>query len=184
MTDQKQQELKDKRLKARLATKQVEKLTQELIGDSDWTILQIIVQEIIATYMCQDKKRPTIKQLLTFLHEEVATRYKDDDRSRKILIDGIPSEYAISLWVKKEGWDDAVWKHIRQDGLFTASKRAEVINALFERGRDKSDSAAKLWLTMSGDYAEKMDIHADDTVEQFREIQQAIFSKKIKNTNE
>jgi hypothetical protein len=31
---------------------------------------------------------------------------------------------------------------------------------------------------MSGDYSEKMDISSDNTIDQFREIQQALLSKK------
>lgn len=181
MTKDTNQDKKDKLAKARLATKQVQKLTKELIGDSEWTILQIIAQEIIATYICQDKARPTIEKLQQHLKEEVALRYKDDERVRDILLEGIPTVYAISLWLKKAGWDDAVWSHIKQEGLFTSHRRASLINALYERGKDKSDTAAKLWLTMSGDYSEKVDMHSDNTIDQFREIQQAIFKKKSDN---
>lgn len=169
----------ENRIVKKLAAAQVKELTKELVGaDSEWTILQIILQEIIATFICKDVTKPSVEKLVALLHEEVELRYVDDDRVRKILIDGIPSRVAVSMWIKKDGWDEAVWQRIKTAGLFTAERRASIIDALYQRGKDKSDTAAKLWLTMSGDYSEKMDISSDSTVDQFREIQQALFKKK------
>jgi hypothetical protein len=41
---------------------------------------------------------------------------------------------------------------------------------------ESSDQAAKLWLTLSGDYSEKMEIN-DKTVDTFREIQSVLQRK-------
>jgi hypothetical protein len=163
-----------------LAARQVEKLTKELVGDSDWSLLQILLQEICATFVCKDQKRPSVNNLLSLLKDEINLRYADDERVKTILLDGIPSNVAIHNWLKRDGWDEAVWAQVRTSGMFTAEKRASLIDALYKRGKDKSDSAAKLWLTLSGDYSEKIDVTTDDTVEKFRELQQAIFSKKDK----
>lgn len=175
----------DKRNLKRLANAQVKALTAELIGESDWTLLQIILQEIIATYVCKSQSRPSYEKLIQLLKEEVELRYKENERVKNILLEGVPTALtSIAAWLKKEGWEEAVWGHIKKDGLFTPEARASLISALFERGKDRSDTAAKLWLTMSGDYSDKLDVSSDDTISQFREAQQAIFSKKIKDVSE
>ncbi len=51
-----------------------------------------------------------------------------------------------------------------------------MIEAIRSRGLNKSDTAAKLWLTLSGDYSEKIDIKQDETVEKFREINRILLS--------
>jgi hypothetical protein len=82
--------------------------------------------------------------------------------------------------MKKDGWEEAVWKKVRGDQLFSPEKRAEVIEALRQRAIDPkkgSDSAAKLWLTMSGDYSDKMEVN-DKGLEAFREINSIIHRKK------
>ena len=170
----------EKRELKRLAREQVKKLTKELVGESDWNLLEMILQEIIATYVCQGQARPSLENLRQILAEEVNLRYKDNERVRNILLEAIPSMYALSTWVKKAGWDEAVWGYIKNDGLFTSERRAALISAIYDRAKTKSDSAAKLWLTMSGDYSDKLDVNADNTMDQFREIQQAIFSNKNK----
>jgi len=176
--DQNNNDINKQRNVKKLAAAQVKHLTQEIVGDSDWTLLQIILQEIVATFICEDKPRPSVEKLVEFLSEEVELRYKEDERVKDILLAGIPSRVAVSVWLKKEGWDEAVWQSIKSSGLFTAERRASIIDALYQRGKDKSDTAAKLWLTMSGDYSDKLDVSSDNTIDQFREIQQALLSKK------
>ena len=182
MSDQSDKELRLRNAEIKyLAIAKVKQLTKQILGDSDWTLLQIILQEIIAVFLCEDRKRPSAEELIRILKEEIELRYKDNDEHKVILIEGIPSKISVNEWLKKDGWDDAVWSHIKKDGLFTAQRRATLIDALYKRGRDKSDVAAKLWLTMSGDYAEKMDVHTDATMDQFREVQQTLFTNKKKN---
>lgn len=175
------EESAEKRKIKKLATEQVKDLTKKLIGDSDWTILQIILQEILSTYICRDEKTPTLDNMVILLNNEVAARYADNEQVRNILLAGIPTKVSISQWLKKDGWDDAVWKHIKATGMFTNEKRAAIIDALYKRGKDKSDTAAKLWLTMSGDFSEHLNVHTDNTIDQFRDIQQALLSKKRTN---
>jgi hypothetical protein len=183
MSDQnEEQRLKTAEVK-QMAMARVRELTRKLVGESDWNLLQIILQEIVATFVCEDRKRPSVEDLIKLLKEEIELRYKEDEDSRNILLNGIPSRASVNEWLKKEGWDDAVWSHIKTAGLFTAQRRASLIDALYKRGKDKSDVAAKLWLTMSGDYSEKMDVHTDATMDQFREVQQALFTSKKKSND-
>lgn len=149
---------------------------KELSRDSVWTIPQQLLQEIVATFKVQQKKLPAVKELIEVLTQEISMRYKDVE-VQQLLIDSIPSQTSIGKWMKKDGWEEAVWEKCKIDGLFTSENRAEMIAALFTRGKTRSDSAAKLWLTMSGDYSDKLDVNSNDTLEQFREINRLLHSK-------
>lgn len=139
-------------------------------GDSNWNLLQEIMQEIQAGYIVVDAKTmPDATKLAEQLREEVEKRFVDEPEKQKILLDGIPHVRSIRQWFKKDGWEDAVWGKIRTDQLFSSEKRAEVIESLRLRAINRSDVAAKLWLTMSGDYSEKMEVN-DKTLDAFRDI--------------
>ena len=144
---------------------------------SQWNILQEIMQEIQASYIVVDAKTmPDTPKLAEQLKEEVERRYEDDPEKQKILLDGIPHVRSIRQWFKKDGWEEAVWSKIRTDQLFSSEKRAEVIESLRLRAIKRSDVAAKLWLTMSGDYSEKMEVN-DKTLDAFREINSVLQRK-------
>lgn len=147
-------------------------------GDSNWTILQEIVQDIQAGYIVQD---PNSKVSATVLHKdlinEITNRYKDqDEETGKILLEAVPHPRSIRVWLKKDGWEDAVWTKIRADKLFSSGKRSEVISALHKRAVEKSDVAAKIYLTLSGDYVEKAEIN-DKSVDTYREINKILHKK-------
>lgn len=156
---------------------------RELVNEgSEWNILQEIMQEIQATYIVIDAKTmPDAVKLTEQLTEEVEKRYQDEPEKQKILLDGIPNVRSIRQWFKKEGWEEAVWTKIRSDNLFSSEKRAEVIESLRLRAIKRSDVAAKLWLTMSGDYNEKLEVN-DKTIDTFREINSIILGKKKKDS--
>lgn len=161
------------------AVRQARELTNE---GSNWTILQEIMQEIQASYIVVDAKTmPDAIRLTEQLKDEVSKRYEEEPNKKQVLLDGIPNVRSIRQWFKKEGWDDAVWGKIRTDQLFSSEKRAEVIESLRLRALNRSDVAAKLWLTMSGDYSEKMEVN-DKTIETFREINSIILGKNKKNS--
>jgi len=145
--------------------------------DSNWNLLQEIMQEIQAGYIVIDAKTmPDATKLADQLKEEVEKRFIDEPEKQKILLDGIPHVRSIRQWFKKDGWEDAVWGKIRTDQLFSSEKRAEVIESLRLRAIQRSDVAAKLWLTMSGDYSEKMEVN-DKTLDAFRDINSVLQRK-------
>lgn len=171
---------------AEKAEKAVEKLSAVRAAkklsnpNSKWTLSQEIMQEIMATYTIKDPdKIPASNKLRKDLIKEIELRYEDDKELKKLLLDSVPSDRSIRVWLKKPGWDEEVWKKIRDRGLFTKEKRAEMINALYQRGVLKSDNAAKIWLTLSGDYQEKMEVQ-NKIADTFREINQ-VLQKKTDN---
>lgn len=146
--------------------------------DSQWTLTQQLLQEVMAGHtVANPNKLPPLTQMVEELKVEIENRYKDEPELKQLLLDSIPQMRSVREWVKKDGWDEAVWGFVRADGLFTASKRAQVIESLRERALDKSDSAAKIWLTLSGDYSEKMEVD-NKSVDMYREINNVLHGKK------
>lgn len=158
-----------------LAMKKIEKLS----GDSEWHLLQQVAQDIEAMYKLKEEKL-SLEKHVTFLEDEVKARYSDQPDLLQALLDGIPSKVTMATWKKKKGWDEAVWMKIRGEGLFTPDNRAKVIQKLFsEAAIEGNVPAAKIWLTLSGDYVEKGDSASKDSaLDMFRSLNEAIHSKK------
>lgn len=148
--------------------------------DSQWSIVQEMLQEIQAAYLVvSPDAKPPVTKMIDDLKKELRKKYSDEPEVAKILIDSIPSARSVRVWLKKDGWDDAVWTRIRQDELFSPGRRSEVIKALHQRACDKSDQAAKIYLTLSGDYVEKEE-NNDSTVDTYREIQKVLQGNRKK----
>jgi hypothetical protein len=146
--------------------------------DSQWTLVQEILQEILAAYLVVDPSaNPPATKLVEDLNKEIEKRYKDEEDVKNLLLESIPSARSVRQWLKKDGWEDAVWQKIRADQLFSAGKRAEVIQALRQRAIDKSDLAAKIYLTLSGDYVEKQEVDTK-SVDIYRDINKILHNKK------
>lgn len=170
-----QREATEKSVAKLEAVRAVKKLTN---GDSPWTLTQEMLQEVMAGHtVANPTQLPPLTQMVEELKKEIELRYKEEEETRDLLLESIPAMRSVREWVKKEGWEEAVWGRIRADGLFTARKRAHVIESLRERALDKSDVAAKIWLTLSGDYSEKMEVN-DKSVEQYREINKVLHGRK------
>ena len=146
--------------------------------NSDWTITQELLQEIMAAHTVANPERlPPLTEMVEQLKEEIEKRYQDEPGMKDVLLKSIPAMRSVREWVKKEGWDEAVWGYVRAEGLFSAANRAKVIKALGERAIDRSDAAAKIWLTLSGDYSEKMEVD-NKSADIYREINSILHSKK------
>lgn len=145
--------------------------------NSQWTLVQEILQEVQAGYVVANPdKRPAVAKMTEDLKKEITARYADDPEKQKILLEAVPSARSVAKWIEKDGWEDAVWGRVRADKLFSPEKRAQVIKALHDRACNRSDNAAKLYLTLSGDYQEKLEVN-DKTMETYREIQQTLLRK-------
>jgi hypothetical protein len=166
--------------KAAIKLEAIRAVKQLQNGDSKWTLTQELLQEIQAAHIVVNPdSMPSAAQLTEELKKEIENRYKDEEETKELLLSSVPSAKSVRQWLKKDGWDDAIWSKIRSDQLFSPAKRSEVIRALHVRAVTKSDVAAKIYLTLSGDYVEKSEVN-DSTVDTFREIQK-ILHKKDKN---
>ncbi len=149
-------------------------------GDSPWTLTQEILQEIHAAHIVANPdSQPPVTEMVEELKKEIGIRYADDQELRELLLESIPHIQNVRKWLKKEGWEEAVWKRVRGDKLFSPDKRAQVIDALRQRAIDPnrpSDTAAKIWLTLSGDYSEKMEV-TDKSLDAYREINSVLHRK-------
>lgn len=157
------------------AYKAVKKLSNE---NSPWTLTQELLQEIAAGYTIADPdKLPALTVMVEELKKEINIRYAEDEDLKKVLLDSIPAIRSVREWVKKDGWDEAVWGYVRGEGLFTASKRSQVIESLRKRALDRSDTAAKLWLQLSGDLVENAP-QDNKSIDIYREINNILHKKK------
>lgn len=149
--------------------------------NSSWTLTQELLQEVMAAHtVANPEKLPPLTEMVEQLKEEIEKRYQDEPNTKDVLLKSIPAMRSVREWVKKDGWDEAVWGYVRADGLFSATNRAKVIKALQERAVDKSDAAAKIWLTLSGDYSEKMEVD-NKSADMYREINSILHGNKKKN---
>jgi hypothetical protein len=151
---------------------------KRLKGDNDWTILEELLQEIQSNHsIANPGNMPSWKAMHAELEREVQKRYVDDEELLNLLINGIPSVASLQKWPKKKGWTEAVWSKIKSDTLFSSSRRAAMINALYERGIQKDTAAAKMYLTMSGDYSERPPEEKNAALNQYREINNILHKK-------
>lgn len=163
------------------AVRNLKKLQKE---DSDWSLLQELMQEIVAGHIVSDVNyKPIVIDLRKELISEIELRFEDDLELKKMLLDAVPTTRSVREWFKKDGWEDAVWTRLRADRLFSYDKRAEVIESLRRRALERSDYAAKIWLTLSGDYSDKMEVN-DATTDTYREINKVLRNTNKKNSNE
>lgn len=151
-------------------------------GNSPWNLLQELMQEVMAGFIIADPdKSPKIPKMVEALKKKIEEQYSDEEELRDFLLMRIPTNQAIGLWFKRKGWNEAVWEKIRTGDLFSQEKRSMMINSLFQRGMEKDTTAAKIWLTLSGDYVEKMDVGKNDKAQDiYREINELLHNKKDK----
>lgn len=169
------------RLDASHAKRLIYKRLEAMQGDSEWNLVQQIAHDIEAFYVASNEKRPSVDEMLRLIPIEMDKKYPKDvpeyEELRELLFEGVPSRSNMYKWRNQKGWEDAVWAKIRGVGLFTADKRSQVINKLLDQAKDGNVTAAKIWLTLSGDYSEKGDT-TNTVVEQFREINNILHGKK------
>lgn len=151
------------------------------LSKTEWLLTQEILQEIQASLIVNDPsgKLPHPTKMLDFLKEEIKTRYEDDVEIKELLLESLPTVQRFRQWFKVDGWDDAVYSKLRTGKLFSKEKRAAVIEALYRSALDGKESAAKIWLTLSGDYSDKLDVNTDRKLEAYREINEILHKKKI-----
>lgn len=142
------------------------------------------MQDVEAWYVIKQDKKPTLDKLVVLLNEEIESRYGSPELQdvKEALLDAFPSRITLNKWRSLKGWDDAVWAKARSGptGMFSHDKRARIIHSLYETATTGNVNAAKIWLTLSGDFVEKMETK-NEVVDQFREINKIIHGSKKEN---
>lgn len=158
------------------------KLTAKVkaLSSGEWLLTQEILQEIEAYYLVstKDSKKPASIKAVDLLKEEIVKRYSEDEELCKLLVESVPNSQNIRRWRQIEGWDDAVWAKLKNNNMFNNQNRYLVMDSMLKKALEGDVSAAKIWLTLSGDYSDKMDINTDKRLEAFREINEVIHKKK------
>lgn len=149
-----------------------------------WNILQEYLLEIQADGKLKEglgQRFPTHKEQLELLKKKVELEWKDEQVTLDALLLCIPVPQTISKWGKSSNWQDALVEKMKASGLFTAENRAGVIEAMRKKAAVDGDvQAAKIWLTMSGDYTDKVDV-SDAKFEKYKDYQNALTGKSSPN---
>jgi hypothetical protein len=181
----KQQKLTEERLELMAQKREdhlkVVRLVKNLNPDKEakWTLTQELLQEVMATYIVENPDiRQTATRLKQGLIQKIEEEYSDEPETRDLLLASIPNNSMfVKQWTKREGWEDAVWEKLRGRGLFSKERRTAMVNAIYKRGLDKSDIAAKLWLQLSGDLVEGSLTQKEKATDAYREINEILRKK-------
>ena len=146
---------------------------------SKYLLTQELLQQIQATHIVLNPgKKVPVTQLIEELRELIKDKYGEDPETMNVLLESIPSEQTVRSWLRLPGWKESMWAIVKTEQLFSMGRRAAVIDSLFRRGVDGDTVAAKIWLTLSGDYADKVEVNKDKAVETYREINRILHSQK------
>ena len=152
------------------------------ISNGDWLLTQEILHEIEANHLSKDPdSKLTTAKARELLEEEIKNRYKDNEEVKMMLLDSLPTHMQMHNWRKMEGWQEAIWSKIRSVQMFNNENRYKVMDSMLKSAIKGDVQAAKIWLTLSGDYSDKMDVNTDKRIETYREINNIIHNNKIKN---
>lgn len=158
-----------------------------LSNQGKWHILQEYILEIQADGKIKEglgQRFPTLAEQLVLLHKKIEVEFTNDEETQNLLKGYITTTMAISKWTKLPGWNDAVVDKMKSYGLFTPENRAAVINSMKKKAVDDGDvQAAKVWLTMSGDYTDKVDVN-DSKFEKYKEYANSLVSTGVKLTDD
>lgn len=167
-----------KRRKMQILEEKLEEL--ELYENKEWSVFQDMALEIESQYTIQQKKL-TVTEMIRQMKLEAKHRFEEYPEVLEEVLELIPSNQAVSQWRNTKKWQPAIWGKCKSAGLFTKERKAQVIEKIFQRVMERGDTnAAKLWLTLSGDYVEKSEVKSDATVDTFREINQILHKKNEK----
>src|SRR5271165_1584834 len=112
--DEQPKEVNENQVKAAIKLEALKAVRALSNGDSPFTLTQEIMQEIHASHIViNPDKQPSVPQMVEELKKEIELRYDDEEETKKILLESIPSVRNIRNWLKKEGWEEAVWKKVR-----------------------------------------------------------------------
>lgn len=148
--------------------------------NKEFNLLQEMAQEVEAEHICTGAKNPiSVEALRRRMLEIIEDFYKDDPAMRELLLKCFPNFKTLYAWRNKPNWKEAVWGRVKVEGMFTVGKRVAVVEAMFKKAVEKGDhQAAKIWLTLSGDYKETEDKDKKNAaVDIFREINSKIKAK-------
>lgn len=159
---------------------QLRKMLKSL-SDGVWTVVEdvmIDVEVAARTEILLEKRNkvPTSSELLKLTEIALTERYESEEDVLKVLISTLPNSASVRKWLKKPEWKDEVEKRMRDETLFSSSKRAKMINSLYLSGSTGNTRAAEIWLKMSGDL--NKDPNKDPVANMFEKIQNSLTKKK------
>jgi hypothetical protein len=153
---------------------------QSLSAQGKWHLLQEYLMDIQADgklKQSQGQKFPTYAEQQILLHKRIASEFEEDPDTRDLLLGYVSTPKTLSRWSQLPGWNDAIIDKMKRTGLFTAEDRAAAIKAMLDKAKLGDVQAAKIYLTMSGDYTDKVDV-SDQKFEKYKEYANTLIGNK------
>lgn len=116
-----------------------------------WNVLQVMLQEIQAECIVEDKEDTPLTEQINLMKTALKIKYADDPDTLALLEEYMPGYTGIRKWVDLEGWDTAVMEKVRGSHKFSKSRRAKVMDFLFQKAEKGDTKAMELFLKISGD---------------------------------
>jgi len=159
---------------------QLRKMLKSL-SDGVWTVVEdimITVEVAVRTEILLEKRErmASISELIELTKVALGEQFEDEEEVYKILVATVPNNASVSKWVKKPEWKEEVDKRMRDETLFSSTKRAKMINSLYISGSSGNTRAAEVWLKMSGDL--NKDPNKDPVANMFEKINGSLAKKK------
>lgn len=126
------------------------------LSDSDFTILEEMLMEIEIGYRMsvlagQREKIPPLTQRVKELEKQIKKEFKQEPDLAEVLLDSIPLVKNVRTWIKSDKWKEEIDRRMRDDALFSAENRHQMIESVYKKGLSGSARHAEMYLKMSGD---------------------------------
>ena len=123
----------------------------EALNKGRWNVVQEMLQEVQANSIVEGKENVPLTQEIEIMKQAIKDEYKDEPETLKLLEDYMPGYTGIKYWLTLDGWDSAVMEKVRGSFKFSKTRRAKVMDYLFEKAGKGDTKAMELFLKISGD---------------------------------
>jgi len=171
------QKISDTQIKKAEARKKIKSLSD----GSKWNLVQRHLMEVQADCIlrqAKDEKVMEFSEQYDLLKLKLELEYADQPEMKEAVFSYLPTPRGCSNWLKLNGWQDEVMAVLRKGHLFSSGNRVEVITSLCAKAKAGDVQAAKVWLTMSGDYSDKIEM-GDAKFEKYKEYANILQVKNI-----
>lgn len=163
------------------------KEVKEHFNSDDWTIPQIILQDIQAEDEVIETATGSTSSLadqIKRMNERIAEEFKDDAETLEIVQKSVPTYNTVRRWTKTKEWQDAVMKRIRSSHVFKNTNRTKVLENILKLATTPSGGAVKaaeLYFKLEGSLDPNKDkdkkTELDDVFDRFKDLQKTLHRK-------
>lgn len=162
------------------------KEVRELTENDEWTVPQLVLQEIQAEDEVLESVSGTSATLIDQIErmkKRIETDFNEEPEVRDLIMQSIPGYSSILRWTKTDTWKEAVMSRIRNHKVFSNINRTKVLDNIFKvatSGGAVSIKAAELYFKLEGTLnpSKENKGEVDDVYDRFKDLQKTLHSKK------